>query len=148
MLANYQSDMVLVLQTPLFTASPTQPDSWARRNLVGSLSLCTYLGCGQRTLDKKGRTISLLFPNPPVFLPFTVNMSIAWLVICICAVILYLINKFLLDKAVPGPFPAGPRPWPLIGNLLDMPTTNQWETYAELCRQYGERGARKHVLWC
>ncbi|KAI0715623.1 cytochrome P450 [Cerioporus squamosus] len=33
--------------------------------------------------------------------------------------------------------PPGPRPLPLIGNFLDIPTVRPWEAYRELCRKYG-----------
>ncbi|KAH8103459.1 cytochrome P450 [Cristinia sonorae] len=34
------------------------------------------------------------------------------------------------------PLPPGPKPWPLIGNVLDMPTIRPWEKYAEWCKEY------------
>ncbi|KAF7346382.1 O-methylsterigmatocystin oxidoreductase [Mycena sanguinolenta] len=35
------------------------------------------------------------------------------------------------------PFPPGPTPYPLIGNLRDLPTTLSWLTYVKWGRQYG-----------
>ncbi|KAF7967529.1 hypothetical protein HWV62_33982 [Athelia sp. TMB] len=64
-------------------------------------------------------------------------MSVTYLDICLGAVAVYLLNKVLLTKKLPGPLPAGPRPLPLIGNLLDMPTSKEWEKYAELAQKYG-----------
>ncbi|KZP25607.1 cytochrome P450 [Athelia psychrophila] len=64
-------------------------------------------------------------------------MSVTWLHMCLGAVALYLLNRLLIAKNHPGPFPAGPRPWPLIGNLLDMPTTKEWVQYAKIGREYG-----------
>ena len=34
-------------------------------------------------------------------------------------------------------FPPGPRPLPLVGNLLDVPNKFSWLTYTELSRKYG-----------
>lgn len=34
--------------------------------------------------------------------------------------------------------PPGPKPWPLIGNLLDMPHDRQWLVYHELAKKYGQ----------
>lgn len=35
------------------------------------------------------------------------------------------------------PLPPGPKPFPLIGNVLDMPREKEWETYERWSRQYG-----------
>ncbi|KDQ28638.1 hypothetical protein PLEOSDRAFT_1063469 [Pleurotus ostreatus PC15] len=35
------------------------------------------------------------------------------------------------------PFPPGPRGYPIIGNLLDMPSELQWEKYSEWSKKYG-----------
>ncbi|KAF9072507.1 cytochrome P450 [Rhodocollybia butyracea] len=35
------------------------------------------------------------------------------------------------------PLPPGPKKWPLIGNLFDMPTSFEWETYDRWCRELG-----------
>jgi hypothetical protein len=36
------------------------------------------------------------------------------------------------------PFPPGPKPLPLIGNLLNMPKEKEWLTYRAWNEQYGE----------
>lgn len=36
------------------------------------------------------------------------------------------------------PLPPGPKPLPIIGNLLDMPKENMVVSMHQLCRQYGE----------
>lgn len=36
------------------------------------------------------------------------------------------------------PLPPGPKPLPIIGNLLDWPTQNQWGALRDMCAQYGE----------
>ncbi|KXN82772.1 O-methylsterigmatocystin oxidoreductase [Leucoagaricus sp. SymC.cos] len=35
------------------------------------------------------------------------------------------------------PLPPGPKGWPIIGNMLDMPTEFEWKTYNEWCKKYG-----------
>jgi len=35
------------------------------------------------------------------------------------------------------PYPPGPRPFPLIGNLLDIPKKFSWLTYTELSKTHG-----------
>lgn len=37
------------------------------------------------------------------------------------------------------PYPPGPKGYPVIGSLLDVPTEKSWLTYAEWGRTYGER---------
>jgi hypothetical protein len=36
------------------------------------------------------------------------------------------------------PLPPGPKQWPFIGSLLQMPRTFEWETYREWSQRYGE----------
>lgn len=36
------------------------------------------------------------------------------------------------------PLPPGPKPWPLIGNILDMPTSDPCSRYREWCETYSE----------
>ncbi|KAG5349488.1 hypothetical protein C0989_003480, partial [Termitomyces sp. Mn162] len=38
-----------------------------------------------------------------------------------------------------GPLPPGPKGYPLIGNLLDMPSKQEWATFGKWGEQYGER---------
>ncbi|KXN82774.1 O-methylsterigmatocystin oxidoreductase [Leucoagaricus sp. SymC.cos] len=35
------------------------------------------------------------------------------------------------------PLPPGPKGWPVIGNLLDMPVEFEWKTYHEWCKKFG-----------
>ena len=39
------------------------------------------------------------------------------------------------------PLPPGPRPLPLIGNVLDFPTTRQGMAFRDMSTQYGEHTA-------
>lgn len=49
----------------------------------------------------------------------------------------FLVSR-ALKKKNPLPLPPGPAPKPLIGNVLDMPTEYEWETYAKWSEKYGE----------
>ena len=35
------------------------------------------------------------------------------------------------------PYPPGPRPLPLIGNLLDVPKESSWLAYTQLSKKHG-----------
>jgi len=37
------------------------------------------------------------------------------------------------------PYPPGPPSWPIIGNLLDIPTDAPWTAYADMSKKYGMR---------
>ncbi|KAI9001294.1 cytochrome P450 [Trametes punicea] len=49
-------------------------------------------------------------------------------------VAIILLNR-LFNKKRQGPLPPGPKGLPLIGNMLDMPSSHEWRTFA----QWGER---------
>jgi hypothetical protein len=59
----------------------------------------------------------------------------------ICALIsFYLLFRLLLkSKSAPShpPLPPGPRGLPVIGNLLQIPSSVAWETYADWSQKYG-----------
>lgn len=48
-----------------------------------------------------------------------------------------LLSHFLKRKQ-PAPYPPGPQGYPIIGNLLDMPTELPWRTYMQWGQKFGE----------
>ncbi|TEB32646.1 cytochrome P450 [Coprinellus micaceus] len=51
--------------------------------------------------------------------------------------LVYVISKLLAKRPV-APLPPGPKRLPLLGNLLDMPTQQEWLTFAEWGKKYGD----------
>ena len=49
----------------------------------------------------------------------------------------WLLKKFLFSKAR-TPSPPGPRPLPIIGNVLDVPQKEPWVAFTEWGKRYGE----------
>ena len=45
------------------------------------------------------------------------------------------------------PYPPGPRPLPLVGNLLDIPKEFSWLTYTQLSKKYGTNYFAVSVHW-
>jgi hypothetical protein len=53
---------------------------------------------------------------------------------------LYLLIVFRDRKRRGGlPYPPGPPSWPIIGNILDIPTDAPWAVYADMSKKYGRR---------
>lgn len=50
---------------------------------------------------------------------------------------LFLLHA-LFSRKVTTPLPPGPKKWPLLGNLLDMPSSKEWVTFAEWGVKWGE----------
>lgn len=44
-------------------------------------------------------------------------------------------------------FPPGPKPLPVIGNLLDMPHDKEWLVYQQWAHKYGERQPGKSIKY-
>lgn len=63
--------------------------------------------------------------------------NVTWLdILCIsCAGVYFVMRVF--NKKNPAPYPPGPPGWPLIGNILDMPHTKPWLTFAMWGKKYG-----------
>jgi len=57
--------------------------------------------------------------------------------LCLAGVGVYLIKQAVIKKN-PTPYPPGPRGWPLIGNVLDMPRVKPWLTFTEWGQKYGD----------
>ena len=57
------------------------------------------------------------------------------LLACLSLVVAYLIYRALTSPNTP--YPPGPRPYPFIGNLWDIPTSYQERTFVNLAKIYG-----------
>ena len=48
------------------------------------------------------------------------------------------------------PLPPGPKGWPIIGNMFDVPASQPWMAYQSLAVEYGallaSRGTREYLL--
>ncbi|EMD37505.1 hypothetical protein CERSUDRAFT_114144 [Gelatoporia subvermispora B] len=67
------------------------------------------------------------------------SMGIYLAAVSLCAVFSLLLRRFGTYKRQKSlPLPPGPKPWPLIGNVRDIPTIYPWKTYAEWGKQYGD----------
>jgi hypothetical protein len=50
---------------------------------------------------------------------------------------MFLVLKHIRATHSRSPLPPGPRGYPLIGNIFDMPSSREWETFTEWGRKYG-----------
>ena len=62
-------------------------------------------------------------------------MAITYLDIGCGALAAYLLKK-LLEKPL-APLPPGPKPYPIIGNLLDIAVGRAWLKYSSFKEKYG-----------
>jgi len=55
----------------------------------------------------------------------------------LCSVAIYAFFRRLQPASSTPPLPPGPKPRPLLGNLLDVPLTRQWLVYSQWAKRYG-----------
>ncbi|OSX59347.1 hypothetical protein POSPLADRAFT_1150256 [Postia placenta MAD-698-R-SB12] len=68
-------------------------------------------------------------------------MSRLFLVLDTGAAVLLVALLFVVYRgrqSARGPLPPGPRGWPLVGNVFDMPSTNEWNTYMSWGEKWGD----------
>ncbi|KAG6902463.1 hypothetical protein C0995_016325 [Termitomyces sp. Mi166 len=51
--------------------------------------------------------------------------------------VIFILRKILRHTQRSGSFPPGPKGYPLIGNVLDIPSKQEWETFSKWGEQYG-----------
>ena len=85
------------------------------------------------------------FRPPPLQDVISSNFSFNMLDVALHAVaslalfyLLQIIGRRLPSKSKNSPFPPGPKRLPLIGSLLQMPSTYFWLTYTKWARLYGD----------
>ncbi|TFK48765.1 cytochrome P450 [Heliocybe sulcata] len=62
--------------------------------------------------------------------------TIALVDILLAAVGCIILKRFL--TRTPAPYPPGPKGWPIIGNIFDMPTEHKWLAPSEWADKWGE----------
>jgi len=62
--------------------------------------------------------------------------DVTWLDLCLAGIGAYLLKRVLNKN--PASYPPGPRGWPIVGNIQDIPQIKPWLTFAEWGKKYGE----------
>lgn len=64
-------------------------------------------------------------------------MSLTSLDFCLASLALFILVRLFSSKQ-PAPLPPGPRGLPLLGNVLDMPSAQEWLTFAKWGETWGD----------
>jgi hypothetical protein len=72
-----------------------------------------------------------------------INIGVFDASIVCCAVLAHLYYRYRQKAGLP--YPPGPKPLPLIGNALDIPTVKGFEVFAEWSKTYGMSSSHENV---
>ena len=64
---------------------------------------------------------------------YTMDVSTTGIV-AVLLILFWMLRNFLQRSRLP--LPPGPSPWPLIGNILDMPLVQPWERFRDWCHNF------------
>jgi hypothetical protein len=57
-----------------------------------------------------------------------------------------LAGKYFLQRSQRHPLPPGPKPFPILGNLLDLPNGHHWIHFHKWSQLHGKTRALPHEL--
>ena len=61
------------------------------------------------------------------------------------SVILIIGSYKVLSRRRKGALPPGPRPWPIVGNIPQLPVNRDWRTYEKWAQEYGKESESENV---
>ncbi|XP_073442552.1 cytochrome P450 2K6-like [Dendrobates tinctorius] len=99
------------------------------------------------------RRVSLHGPSPPLLPDLASNMELVTVLLSV-VVIIFLAKAFNNQKQGKYKnFPPGPKPLPILGNILSLDMTKPHKTFYQLSKEYGpvfsvHMGMKKLVLLC
>ncbi|KIM84344.1 hypothetical protein PILCRDRAFT_818691 [Piloderma croceum F 1598] len=65
------------------------------------------------------------------------ELSVSLLLSFASSVILIIGSYKVLFRRRKGALPPGPRPWPIVGNIPELPKNRDWRTYEKWAKEYG-----------
>ena len=75
---------------------------------------------------------------PVIWIPSPTTRMSAAIILAIVALAVFTLKKYLDNRKYHRlPFPPGPKPWPIIGNALDLTMSAPWVSYAKWSKVYG-----------